>query len=150
MQTVLISILTAISNQTTCHLLLFLCFEGYFEKEISSVEPNQHFPQGWGKWKVDGGEKARLTITSKTGNSLQRKKPQRQGWKLPSDYSFSHSSPLAQKIPSTRWQVPEVCHACQKALPVLKQGGVVEASLLPLFGFLCSELNKVKFSCYHT
>lgn len=128
MQTALISVLTATSNQTTHRLPLFLCFEGYFEKQFFSAGSNQHFLQGWGNWKVNGGERASMSITSQTANSVQRKKPKRQGWKLTSDYSFFHSLPLAQKILSTRWYVLEVCHACQKALAVSKQGGVVEAS----------------------
>jgi len=49
------------------------------------VGSNQHFPQGWGKWKVNGGEKAGMSITSQTAKSVQRKKPKRQGLKLPSE-----------------------------------------------------------------
>lgn len=58
-----------------------------------------------------------------------RKKPKRQDWKPLSDYSFSHTSPWAQKIMSTWGLVPEVCCACQKALAVLKQSEVVEANV---------------------
>lgn len=57
MQTILVSVLAATSNQTTLCLPFFLCLEGYFEGRISSVGSNQHFPQGWGEWKVNGGVK---------------------------------------------------------------------------------------------
>lgn len=43
------------NNTLSIFLSFFLCPEGHFEGQISSVGPNQHFPQGWGKWKVNGG-----------------------------------------------------------------------------------------------
>lgn len=44
-------------------------------KQISSVRSNQHFPQGWAKWKVNGREKAGMSITRQIANNAQRKKP---------------------------------------------------------------------------
>lgn len=44
---------TALSSQKTCHLPLFLHFECYTEKDMSSLGTDQHFSQGWGKCKAE-------------------------------------------------------------------------------------------------
>lgn len=103
-----------------------------------------------GMGKVQGRGKAHMNTTSQTAKSIQRKKAKRQGWKLPLNLSFSHSSPLAQKTLSKQGQAPEVCHACQEALAVPKQDRTVAAILRPLLKFLCSGRNKDGFSCYHS
>lgn len=115
-------------KQTTLCLPVFLCIEGYFKKQISSVQSTQHFPQGWGKGKVNGGVKPAWTSPSHLGKECPRKKTKRQDWKPLLD-CFCHSSSWSQKIRSTWRLLPEVCCACLKALAVLRQSAVVEANI---------------------